>query len=51
MRPELVTDTLEFLLCVAVKESILALIGVVSLILLRVPALQGLQIVLDVILA
>ena len=42
IRLELVTDTLEFLLYVAVKESILALISVVGLVLLHVLALQGL---------
>jgi len=51
MRLELRADAFKFLLYVSVKEGILALISVVSLVLLSVLALKGLKVVLDIVLA
>ncbi|KAH8659696.1 hypothetical protein BGZ61DRAFT_485677 [Ilyonectria robusta] len=50
MRPELVADAFEFLLCIPIEEGITALIGVASLILLCIPALEGLEVLPNVIL-
>ena len=50
MGPELTADAFEVPLCVAVKEGIAALIGVVGLILVGITALKGLKVLPNVIL-
>jgi hypothetical protein len=50
MRPELVADAFEFLLRISIEEGIATLIGVAGLILLRIPALEGLEVLPNVIL-